>query len=415
MKKILLFGAALVAAMSMNAQQVMTCNEAYTAAKALASGDTLTVNNTVVIVEVTAYVTNGGNGQINNGKQTFDIGETATETEKTIQAYLCNMPEGIAVAKGDKVKVTGKLMHYVNASGTKDLAEFVSATAEIIEKQIVEVDTISDLSVCEIIEEGESLNAGEYSADFFEITTTLDSLTYTNKGKMQQSFFLFCDNGKRLQVYSGAMQDSILGAEGDTVKVFGKIMHFVQGEKNLVEFEGPKVWVVGKYNAVYDTIEATVAEAITIGKALDNNAKTSAVYAVTGYVDSIAYAYKNGSMSFFMTESMDSLTYEFEAYSVDITEELAAKVQIGAKVKVTAFLQHYYKAAIVDEDPEKCKPEIDLVETVSGAAFELIEEAPEQGFENLVLTEKAQKVVVDGVVYIIRDNKLFNALGTQVK
>ena len=36
MKKILLFGAALVAAMSMNAQQVMTCNEAYTAAKALA-------------------------------------------------------------------------------------------------------------------------------------------------------------------------------------------------------------------------------------------------------------------------------------------------------------------------------------------------------------------------------------------
>ena len=166
MKKILLFGAALVAAMSMNAQQVMTCNEAYTAAKALASGDTLTVNNTVVIVEVTAYVTNGGNGQINNGKQTFDIGETATETEKTIQAYLCNMPEGIAVAKGDKVKVTGKLMHYVNNSGTKDLAEFVSATAEIIEKQIVEVDTISDLSVCEIIEEGESLNAGEYSADF---------------------------------------------------------------------------------------------------------------------------------------------------------------------------------------------------------------------------------------------------------
>lgn len=40
--------------------------------------------------------------------------------------------------------------------------------------------------------------------------------------------------------------------------------------------------------------------------------------------------------------------------------------------------------------------------------------APE-GIENVVLTEKAQKVVVDGVLYIIRDNKMFNVQGTQVR
>ena len=37
------------------------------------------------------------------------------------------------------------------------------------------------------------------------------------------------------------------------------------------------------------------------------------------------------------------------------------------------------------------------------------------GIENVVLTEKAQKVVVDGVLYIIRDNKMFNVQGTQVR
>jgi len=37
------------------------------------------------------------------------------------------------------------------------------------------------------------------------------------------------------------------------------------------------------------------------------------------------------------------------------------------------------------------------------------------GIENIVLTEKAQKVVVDGVLYIVRDNKLFNLQGAQVK
>jgi hypothetical protein len=40
---------------------------------------------------------------------------------------------------------------------------------------------------------------------------------------------------------------------------------------------------------------------------------------------------------------------------------------------------------------------------------------PEEGIENIVLTEKAQKVVVDGVIYIIRNNKMFNLQGAQVR
>ena len=38
-----------------------------------------------------------------------------------------------------------------------------------------------------------------------------------------------------------------------------------------------------------------------------------------------------------------------------------------------------------------------------------------EGIENVVLTEKAQKVVVDGNMYIIRDNKMFNVQGAQVR
>ena len=38
-----------------------------------------------------------------------------------------------------------------------------------------------------------------------------------------------------------------------------------------------------------------------------------------------------------------------------------------------------------------------------------------EGIENIVLTEKAQKVVVDGVIYIVRDNKMFNLQGAQVR
>ena len=38
-----------------------------------------------------------------------------------------------------------------------------------------------------------------------------------------------------------------------------------------------------------------------------------------------------------------------------------------------------------------------------------------QGIENVVLTEKVQKVMVDGVIYIVRDGKMFNAMGAQVR
>lgn len=38
-----------------------------------------------------------------------------------------------------------------------------------------------------------------------------------------------------------------------------------------------------------------------------------------------------------------------------------------------------------------------------------------EGVENIVLTEKAKKVMVDGVMYIVRDNKLFNIQGAQIR
>ena len=39
----------------------------------------------------------------------------------------------------------------------------------------------------------------------------------------------------------------------------------------------------------------------------------------------------------------------------------------------------------------------------------------EEAIENVVLTEKAQKVVIDGNVFVIRDNKLYNLQGTKIR
>lgn len=53
--------------------------------------------------------------------------------------------------------------------------------------------------------------------------------------------------------------------------------------------------------------------------------------------------------------------------------------------------------------------------TTAVASYNFTLEESTEGIENIVLTEKAQKVVVDGAVYVIRDNKLFNIVGARVR
>ena len=77
--------------------------------------------------------------------------------------------------------------------------------------------------------------------------------------------------------------------------------------------------------------------------------------------------------------------------------------------EVIGFAQTTFYAADLADGAEDGKIAIDLADTYFAAC------APEEGIENITLTEKAHKVVVDGVLYIVRDNKMYNAQGAQVR
>ena len=68
----------------------------------------------------------------------------------------------------------------------------------------------------------------------------------------------------------------------------------------------------------------------------------------------------------------------------------------------------------VDEDELTAICEVDLVK-YGDHCWATDVPGPGTGIENVVLTEKARKVVVDGQIYIIRDNKLFNIHGAQLR
>ena len=399
MKKIFSFAAMLFAAMTINAQSPIaaTCAEAAAAMPAQSGSETEDV------YAVTGYVTNT-NGAISPSRtdptidqQTFFI-DDVKGSQKTVQGYWCNLPGHEALNVGDKITVTGKIINYNNTP------EIKNGDVVILERATVVIDTI-DASVCEALEEGSSLNAGDYSADVFRVYGRLKGQDQVNNNG-QHTFEMACGESIFKPYNCNGAEGLELG-KGDSVVVIGKLYNY----SGTSEISNGKVELLEKSSQEEIIIEANVAEATTAAMALANGASSEDRYAITGYVDSIATAYSDqyNNISFFMTDDMAQPTYTFEAYRVKCTADQAAQLGLGAKVKVTAAIQHYYKAA----DPQKELPAINLAETVAGGELEIIE--PVQGIENIVLTEKAQKVVVDGVVYIIRDNKLFNALGTQVK
>ena len=75
--------------------------------------------------------------------------------------------------------------------------------------------------------------------------------------------------------------------------------------------------------------------------------------------------------------------------------------------EVKGFAQTTFHKADLADGAENGVIAIDLAEAQFAACA--------QGIENITLTENAQKVVVDGVLYIVRDNKMFNVQGTQVR
>lgn len=113
------------------------------------------------------------------------------------------------------------------------------------------------------------------------------------------------------------------------------------------------------------------------------------------------------------------------AYTATITAIEASQFKFRELGTWNNQIQYFEDEAWKDADNFKVGEEWEFNKETLTATIELDLSDPteykwtlsdaEEGIENVVLTEKAQKVVVDGAVYIIRDNKMFNIHGAQVR
>ena len=225
---------------------------------------------------------------------------------------------------------------------------------------------------------GHNLALRVYKGAHFSITSAEQQI-----GKIVYQFYSNYDGGMDKEVIVNGMEY--------TVESMAKQARI---EKIYIYF--------GEYDPIVppvvelDTI--TVARAMEIGNALADGATTDEQYVVRGYAVSIkAYGDKyEGKQTFYMSDDATAERGDFTAYNCAVE---APGVAVGDLVLVTGKIMKYVGASYTTIE-------------ISGGTAEVV---AGQGIENVVLTEKAQKVVVDGVIYIIRDNKLFNLQGAQVR
>lgn len=108
--------------------KAVTCAEAAALCNELSDGETSTET-----YEITGYITDVF-ANISKGQQSFWMAD-AKDGGKIIQAYWANLPEGVeSFKKGTKVKITGKLLKYVNANTGVVTPEIKNADVEILEE-----------------------------------------------------------------------------------------------------------------------------------------------------------------------------------------------------------------------------------------------------------------------------------------
>ena len=189
-------------------------------------------------------------------------------------------------------------------------------------------------------------------------------------------------------------------AENDEWKAFNGGANLVLGEETNIEFDlgDPALYSWNNCEKPIDIEEKEFDYAITVANAPTCGEAVLAIvggFEACGWTVANAVAVENGAASLHAKN-----TDEFKFLDKS-TGDWSNEVQ--------GFAQTTFYAADLADGTEDGVIAIDLADAYFAAC------APEEGIENVVLTEKAQKVVVDGVLYIVRDNKMFNVQGTQVR
>lgn len=385
-----------------------------TVAKALEIGAALSEGAiTDETYDIVGYVTQIDDNSFNTSykNMVFWIADenngAATNAAGAFEVYRGKPTQELKV--GDKVSVKTKIQKYVSKDGSCTIESVSSAPVTLLEEGTGtgEGETSADV----VFDKNDFAGQGEVGTgsanDGGPVTATKNGVTFTcDKGYGDGQYGVRCYAGSTVTITSETEQIAKIEFEFGLDKT---------GDLDPVTVVNAKEWTVtlpsqarmNKISIYFGTAEAvgydtvTVAEALVIGEALADNGYSDKKYAVVGYVakaNEFGAKYE-GAQTFYMSDDATATYGEFTAYNCNVA---APGVVPGNYVAVVGKIQKYVG--------NSGNPTIEI----TGGEVEILS-APAEGIEEVVLTESVQKVMVDGVLYIVRDNKMYNVQGVQVR
>lgn len=374
--------------------------------------DSMATSGASYIVE--GYVVDAQDFSWGSKQQIFFLADDAANTgAQKFEAYYCTAYENDAplpVLNGDKVRLTGPLTKYYDKNLGAYLPEIKNGRAEFVSK--VEGDRsqpeAESITVAQALEAGASVAVGQTGETAYNIVGYITAWEGKNKedgGWAQygnQIFWIADVNDTTLhsneagafEVYQGVAPEEL--HLGDKVSVYTKIKNY----NGVLESETKApVVILEKAKIEYTTLN--VAEACTTALALGDNETSEETYAVVGHVAKITETYNEEfkNISFYMTDDATSTYGDLQIRRAKISAEEGTALAAGDRVMVIGKLTNNFFGG-------KNTPQI-----YQGQASVQWKAA----IENIILTEKVDKVIVDGVLYIVREGKLFNLQGAQVR
>ena len=334
------------------------------------------------------------------------ISEVYSEWNKNESFWISDDPTDVSNDKATHFYVYGGRPSTKAELGLHAKVKFVTTIKNY--NGTIENDVAVDV---EVLEPGQPLDIPVYTVeDAFAIGNELEGsaesdivtvMGYAVKSKQENngklSWFLSddpTDEKGDIEAYKPNADKTI--NQGDYISLTGRMTKYCGSSSCTVEIS----YGIVKHETApkIDTIEVSVAEALAIGENLEVEQKTKEVYKVIGYVALIREGYQEdtGIMSVLLSDDEKASvgTFFAEEMKIDAAVEVHEKIEVIGKIMKTES----------DSGNE-------LVGIWGGSAKRF---SPE-GIEQIVLTEKAQKVMIDGVMYIVRDNKLFDVRGTRVR
>lgn len=356
--------------------------------------------------DIVGYVTNIiEDAMESHGNMTFwmaDANNGADSNEKgAIEVYRGKPAEVLAV--GDKISIKTQIQNYGG------VIETVSGAAiTILQKGGGEPVEEADVVFLPADFEGQG-QAATQETPGGAVSTTKGDVTVSTDNGYGHSLALRVYKGGRFAITSSEQQIgkvvfkfySTYNGGLDNEVVVNDNEFVVESMASQARIEKISIYFGEYEKPEVDTL--TAAEALAAAQALEVGATQKVV--CMAYIANIKTPYSEefGNITVFLTDDPTSTYGDIQAYRAKCSAEDGAAIAEHDLVLVEGNVTH-------TQNQEGTK---DYYEFAAGAQLKLLEKA--QGIENIELTEKVQKVVVDGVIYIIRDNKMFNVQGTQVR